>query len=153
MIKNCMKRNVISVQALATIREAAAIMAQHHVGSLPVVDLNGKVIGMIGLSDMLSLEMPAFMKLINDLDFVSDFGAVETTRPTAEQVDRPVTTLMQPVRSISEDSGLLLAYGQMVKHGLSDLPVIANNGQLVGIVSQTDIGSAILSTWKEIEGP
>lgn len=153
MIKNCMKRHVISVQALATIREAAAIMTKNHVGSLPVVDLNGKVIGMIGLSDMLSLEMPAFMKLISDLDFVSDFGAVETTRPTAEQVDRPVTTLMQPVRSISEESGLLLAYGLMVKHGLSDLPVIAKSGQLVGIVSQADIGSAILSTWKEIEGP
>jgi CBS domain-containing protein len=150
MIKNCMKRNVISIPETATILEAATRMTERHIGQLPVVDHKGKLIGVISLPELLSLEMPAFFNLISDLDFVGDFGAVETTRPTPEEVDQPVTTLMQPARSVVEDSGLLHAYGLMLKHNLSDLPVVSEGGQLVGVVSRVDIGTAILTTWKNI---
>jgi CBS domain-containing protein len=115
-----------------------------------VVDGQEKLIGVIGLPELLSLEMPAFFNLITDLDFVSDFGAVETTRPQPEQVDQPVTELMQPASSVDEECGMLRAYGLMLKHNLSDLPVVSESGQLVGIVSRVDIGAAILSAWKEI---
>ncbi|MEN6523487.1 MAG: CBS domain-containing protein [Anaerolineaceae bacterium] len=152
MIKSCMKRNVISVQSIATIRDAALMMSARHIGLLPVVDQEKKIIGMVGLPDLLNLEMPAFFNLLNDVDFISDFGAVETTRPTAAQIDQPITDIMQPALSVSENCGLLVAYGLMIKHNLSDLPVISKNGTLVGIVSRVDIGSAILSSWKEIEG-
>ena len=39
MIKNCMKRKVFYVPSTATIRQAAALIVEHHVGLLPVVDL------------------------------------------------------------------------------------------------------------------
>lgn len=151
MIKSCMKKNVFSIQASATLREAAKKMASHHIGLLPVVDLENKVIGIIGLPDMLALEMPAFFNLMNDLDFMADFGAVEVTRPSAQEVDQPVTAIMQPVLSVEEDSGLLLAYGLMLKHNLSDLPVVDESEHLVGIVSRVDIGTTILATWQNIE--
>lgn len=151
MIKSCMKKNVFSIQANATLREAAKKMAGHHIGLLPVVDQENKVIGIIGLPDMLALEMPAFFNLMNDLDFVPDFGAVEVTRPSAQEVDQPVTAIMQPVLSVEEDSGLLLAYGLMLKHNLSDLPVVDESEHLVGIVSRVDIGTTILATWQNIE--
>lgn len=151
MIKSCMKKNVFSIQANATLREAAKKMAGHHIGLLPVVDQENKVIGIIGLPDMLALEMPAFFNLMNDLDFMADFGAVEVTRPSAQEVDQPVTAIMQPVLSVEEDSGLLLAYGLMLKHNLSDLPVVDESEHLVGIVSRVDIGTTILATWQNIE--
>lgn len=150
-IGDCMKRNIIFISSEATIREAASQMTACHIGLLPVVNRNRKLIGVIGLPDLLSLEMPAFFNLIADLDFVSDFGAAEFIRPTPEQIDLPVTTLMQPARSVSENSKMLHAYGLMLKHNLSDLPVVSENGQLVGIVSRVDIGTAILSSWDKIE--
>jgi Na+/H+ antiporter NhaD/arsenite permease-like protein len=115
MIKNCMKQDVVSIPATATIREAGLRMAERHIGLLPVVDGQEKLIGVIGLPELLSLEMPAFFNLITDLDFVSDFGAVETTRPQPEQVDQPVTELMQPASSVDEECGMLRAYGLMLK--------------------------------------
>jgi CBS domain-containing protein len=150
MIKNCMKRVVVSIPESATIREAALRMAKHHIGLLPVVDVTGRLIGVIGLPELLSLELPAFFDLIADLDFVSDFGAVESSHPSAEEIDQPVTTLMQPAQSVEEDSGSLRAYGLMLKHNLSDLPVVSDEGMLVGVVSRVDIGAAILATWQEI---
>lgn len=150
MIKNCMKRNVFSVHATATIRQAAALVVERHIGMLPVVDDAGKLIGAVSLGNLLSLELPDFFNLLPDLDFVHDFGAVETTRPSPEELNRPVTTLMQPATFVEETCGLLRAYALMKKHNLHDLLVVSESGALVGIASRVDIGAAILSTWKTV---
>lgn len=151
MIKNCMKRNVISVTEQTTIRQAAALIVERHIGLLPVLDAQGKPVGAVRLSDLLALELPDFYNLLPDLDFVHDFGAVETTRPSAQELDRPVKVLMQPRLSVDENCGLLRAYALMLKHNLHDLPVVDAAGMLVGIASRVDLGAAILSTWKLIE--
>lgn len=149
MIQDCMKKNVISVRSSTTVLEAAHVFVKKHVGLLPVVDAAGKPLGMIQLADLLTLELPDFITLVSDLDFVHDFGAVEITRPTSEQLEAPVTSLMQPVRTVEEDCGLLRGYALMLQHELIDMPVIDCEGSLVGIVSRVDIGTAILSLWRE----
>lgn len=150
MIKNCMKRMVISISASATLRQAAALIVERHIGLLPVVDDRGKLAGVLGLSDLLSLQLPDFFQLIPDFDFVHDFGAVETTRPTPEEIDRPVTARMRPGLYVDENCGLLRAYALMLRHNLHDLPVVAKDGTLVGIASRVDIGAKILSAWEEV---
>jgi len=151
MIKNCMKRNVYSISATSTIRQAAVLVVERHIGLVPVVDPHGKLIGIVRLSDLLSLELPDFFNLLPDLDFVHDFGAVETTRPMPEEIDRLVTTIMQPAVSVVETSGLLRAYALMLKHNMHDLPVVSKENVLVGIASRVDIGAAILAAWESIE--
>ena len=150
IIRDWMKRNVISISATATIREAAAVVVERHIGLLPMVDEQGKLIGVVGLRDLLSLELPDFFELIPDVDFVPDFGAVEATRPSPEQLDRPVITLMQPITSVKETCGLLRAYALMLKRNLHDMPVVNAAGGLVWIASRVDLGTAILSAWKSV---
>ena len=149
MIQNCMKRNVFFIPSTATIRQAAALIVESHIGLLPVVDTQGKPIGIVRLGDLLTLELPAFFDLLPDLDFVHDFGAVETTRPESKILAQSVTTIMEPVLTIEEDSGLLRAYAIMLQNEIFDLPVTNSTGGLVGIVSRVDIGTAILSMWSK----
>jgi CBS domain-containing protein len=150
-IIDCMKRNVISISESATVREAAAIFAEKHIGLLPILDNDLKVIGVVGLKDLLSLELPDFVRFIADVDFVHDFGAVETTRPPAETLDNPITTLMKEAITVEEDCGLMRAYALMLQHNLHDMPVISKNGKLAGVASRVDIGTSILSTWEKVE--
>jgi CBS domain-containing protein len=145
-----MKRNVVSISETSTIREAASTFVKSHVGLLPIVDQNKKLVGVIGLRDLLSLELPDFVNFIADLDFVHDFGAVETTRPSSEVLDRPVKTLMSPAVSVHEDTGLLRAYALMLQHKLHDLPVVSGDEILVGVASRVDIGTAILAAWEKV---
>jgi CBS domain-containing protein len=79
-----MKRYVFSIPSTATIRQAAALVVARHIGLLPVVDQPGKLVGVIGLRDLLSLELPDFFNLLPDLDFVHDFGAVEVNHPSPD---------------------------------------------------------------------
>lgn len=151
-IRDCMKRKVYSSPATATIRQAAAIFVEKHVGMLPVVDAQDQPIGVIRLADLLALELPDSFNLLPDLDFVHDFGAVETTRPAPVELDKPVTMIMQPITFVEESCGLLRAYALMLKHDLHDLPVVSAGKVLVGIASRVDIGTAILSNWNTV-GP
>ncbi len=142
-----MKSNVVSIPSTCLISEAAAVFVKHHVGLLPVVGEEGKPIGILHLGDLLSLELPDFINLVDDLDFVHDFGAVESTRPASDRLAMPVTMQMQPVMTISDNSGLLRAYALLLQHDLTDMPVVNKKGELVGIVSRVDIGTAVLSLW------
>jgi CBS domain-containing protein len=146
-----MKHNVISIRETATVREAAAVFVKEHIGLLPIVDQNSKLVGVVGLRDLLSLELPDFIRFIEDLDFVHDFGAVETTHPPAEVLDGSIQTLMNPPVTVQEDSGLLRAYALMLQHQLHDMPVVSEDEKLVGMASRVDIGTAIISTWSKVE--
>jgi CBS domain-containing protein len=151
IISNYMKRKVISIHASATVREAAAIFVKSHIGLLPVVDDDEKPIGVVGLHDMLRLELPDFVNFIADIDFVHDFGAVESTHPSAEVLDSSIQTLMLPPITVNEDAGLLRAYSWMLQHELHDIPVVSREGKLVGVASRVDIGVAILSVWEKVD--
>lgn len=150
-VKSCMKTNVISIPVTATIREAAAIFVRKHIGLLPVVDRNDKPIGIIGIRDLLKLEMPDFINFVADVDFVHDFGAVEDTRPPASTLNKSVKSLMRTIVTIEEDCGLLRAYALMLQQNLHDIPVVSKDGKLVGIASRVDIGVSILKAWEKVE--
>lgn len=150
-IRKYMKRNVVSIPETSTIREAASVFVKHHIGLLPIVDKENKLVGVVGLRDLLALELPDFVSFVADVDFVHDFGAVEDTRPSAEVLDNPVTTLMIPAISVPEDSGLLRTYALMLQHGLHDMPVVSADGKLAGVASRVDIGTAILSAWAQVD--
>lgn len=150
-VTDCMKRNVISISEASSIREAAAVIVKKHIGLLPIVDGDNKLIGVVGLRDLLSLELPDFVRFIEDLDFVHDFGAVETTRPPARTLEKSIKSLMKDALTVEENCGLLRAYALMLQHNLHDLPVLSKTGKLAGIASRVDIGTAILSTWSKVE--
>lgn len=150
-VSNCMKRHVIFIRASDSVRAAAAIFVEKHIGLLPVVDDKNKIMGVVGLRDLLTLELPDFVAFIEDVDFVHDFGAVETTRPEAESLDRPITSIIKSAFTVEEDCGLLRAYALMLQHNLHDMPVVNKKGELVGITSRVDIGVKILSSWSSVE--
>jgi CBS domain-containing protein len=146
-VTSCMKQNVVSVHVKTTIREAANIFVKKHIGLLPVVDDDDKPVGVIGIRDMLALELPDFVTFLSDVDFVHDFGAVEDIHPSAKTLNKTVQMLMKPAVTVEEDCGLLRAYSLLVQHNQHDMPVVSKEGKLVGITSRVDIGATILSTW------
>ena len=150
IVGDFIQHKVVAIEAKSTIQEAARKIVKQHLGVLPIVDEQGKPKGIVHLQDLLNLELPDFVQFVGDVDFVHDFGAVETTRPTTEMLMRSITTLMQPVITVDENCGLLRAYALMLQHRIFDIPVVNKSGKLVGIVSRVDIGTAILSQWSGV---
>ena len=151
-IKDCMKRNVYTVTPTTSIAEAAKIFSEKHVGSLPVVNSQGKLVGMVQLRNLLEFVLPDFLKLLDDFDFVPDFGAIEQRVPSAEVLSRPIESIMGSPVSVSAESGLLRAFSLLHQHQIHDLSVVDEQGVLIGIVSRVDIGAAFLSGWNVTQG-
>ena len=149
MIGNSMKRQVVTVAPSTTVHDAALLVVDKHVGTLPVVDEQGVLIGVVRLDDLLRVFMPDFVALLEDIDFIHDFGVLETLQPA----DVPAATrltmrdLMQPPCAVEQTCGLLRAYATRLKHDLRDLPVINRAGSLVGLASRVDIAAAFLAPW------
>jgi CBS-domain-containing membrane protein len=152
-IKDCMKRRVITVTSSTTVREAARLVMQEHVGTLPVVDEAGVLLGVVRLYDLLGVFMPDFLTLLDNIDFVHDFGALEQGEPRLgpEVAGLTMNQLAGRPVAVEEDSGLIHALATLMKHQLQDLPIVDKTGRLVGIASRVDIAVAFLTDWHHQE--
>jgi CBS domain-containing protein len=160
-VGQCMKQEVITAASSATVAEAANLFNNHHVGMLPVLDEQGHLVGILNLRDLLDLIMPVFVKLIDDFDYVGDFGVLENKQPSKELLDQLITSVMGPPISVSESSGLLRAFAILHRssgllrafailhrYELLDLPIVDRSGRLVGLASRVDVGRALMSGWR-----
>ncbi len=152
IVKNFMKAKVFFVQVDESVGNAARKFVEHHVGTLPVVNAAGKLVGVLQLRNVLSLVLPDFTRLMEDFDFVRDFGAVEDVRPSREVVSKEVVEVMEAPVYVDETCGLSRAFALLHQHKLNELPVVDSEKRLVGIVSRVDIGTGILENWDVASG-
>jgi IMP dehydrogenase len=146
-IRECMKQKVIFIRDKATVSEAAALFRQHHIGTLPVVDDEDHLIGIIRLHGLLGLVLPDFVSLVNHFEYVHDFGALEDRQPDQHQLEQCVVDIMDKPVSVHANNGLVMAAALLQDHHIYDLPVVDQDNRIVGIASHVDIGVALMSNW------
>ncbi|MBN2550745.1 MAG: CBS domain-containing protein [Anaerolineales bacterium] len=144
-----MKKKVISILETAPLEEAVKLFIEWHIGTLPVVNQANHLTGLLKMHDLLTLVMPDFIALVEDFDFVHDFGAVEARHPSPETLARLVKAFMRPPISVKETCRLVRAAAVLNQQNLFDLPVIDAQGHLVGIASRVDIGVALMTSWND----
>jgi CBS domain-containing protein len=148
-IGNCMKRTVIFVSPDTTIGQAVTLMIEKRVGTLPIVDEDNALVGVITISDIIKIFLPDFVSLLSDIDFIKDYGNMKIPPlETLEKVEnQSVAEIMEEPVAVEEDSSLIRALSIMHKHNLADLPVL-EQGKLCGIASRVDIGREFFSSWR-----
>ena len=143
-----MKRKVIFGRPGMTVKEAALLMAENNVGTLPVIDESGVLVGVTRMREVIQIFLPDFVPLLSNIRFVTDYGDLDT--PSRENIERAeslmVADIMEEPVSVEDDCTLIRALSFMEKYRIRDLPVV-KGGKLVGIASRVDIGRAFLSTW------
>ena len=150
-IGDCMKHKVISASPDITIRMAAKTLVNSHIGSLPIVNHEKQLVGLVRIRDVITLAMPDFVDLVENVDFVHDFGAVEDDQPHEETLNLPISRIMHEPVSVEESAGLIRAIAILQEHKMNDLPVVDDEKHLVGIASYVDIGVALMSKWPMIQ--
>ena len=147
-ISECMKKEVVSVGPSTSVKHAAALLTEKRVGTLPIVDEEGTLLGVTSITRIVHIFLPDFVTLLENIDFVKNYGALEA--PSQEDCERAetltVADIMDEPVAVEEDSSLIRALSVMEKHDLRDLPVVRER-RLVGIASRVDIGRAFLESW------
>jgi CBS domain-containing protein len=147
-----MTRNVITVTPHTTIQDAANIMLRGHISGLPVVDDAGQLVGIVSESDFLRRsEIGTGRKRAKWLQFLLGPGraAADFVRERGRKVEDVMT--QNPV-TVDEETELEELVRLMEKNGIKRLPVI-RSGQLVGIVTRSNLLHAVASVAHEIPDP
>ncbi len=120
-----MSLDVRSVTPNTTLRQALRLFEHHHVRSLPVLDEQRRLVGVVSLTDLLGHSRRA-----RRLKFPGR-GNIPVSR-----------VMSQPAISTDSDTHVVELIPLLSSMGLHCLPVL-EKGELVGIVTQTDLITAL----------
>jgi CBS domain-containing protein len=121
-VRDFCNAQVVTVEPQASLREAALLMRNGHVGALVVVERKGGVERPVGL--------------LTDRDIVVAVIAVAGARPEGI---RAVDAMSQPLVAVREDANVFEAVEIMQQKAVRRLPVLGADGALRGIVTADDV--------------
>ena len=147
IVQNCMKKKVFFIHVDETVGGAAKLMQEFHIGMLPVVDNENKLIGILTLQSLLRIVLPDFVEFITNFSFLNNLGAFETRHPSSEELSRQIKEIMEEPVFVHEDWSLAHAAAILHNEDLTDIPVVDAANHLVGLASHVDIGTAIVRNW------
>ena len=127
-VKELMSRIVMTVGTEDSCRDALTRMQELKLRHLPVMDLRGKVAGMLTDRDLRHyLFDPTVMRRIG----VTPVDAILESVSVRE-------IMSAPVLSVDPEEDMEVAVGLMRKRKVGSLPVV-KDGQVVGILTETDV--------------
>jgi CBS domain-containing protein len=143
-IEEIMIRSVKTVRTDDIIKNVAVIICTNHISGVPVVDDEGKVVGVISEKDIIKAMYPDYTEFHDDPLRSRNFEEIEE-RYEALLVRKVEDLMSRNVLSITPDAPILKAASLMILKKIRRLPII-DQGKLVGIVSQGDIHQAIFKS-------
>src|SRR5215212_6987227 len=124
-----MNKKVVAVGPEWTVEETVEFLTQHHIGGSPVVDDEGKLVGMISELALIDVVFDHSLKHVPIFKYMN----------TELQI-------------ISPDAPLSRAAQLFALYSFRRLPIV-ENGKLVGIISRRDLMNFSLRTNQPLEDP
>jgi CBS domain-containing protein len=143
-VKDVMTGVVVSVVESAPFKEIARLLAEQDVSAVPVVDAEGHVLGMVSEADLMLREkgIPERRSLLARMRRRREMAKV--TGGIASQLMTSPAVTIRPEAPITEAARLLH------RNHLKRLPVVDEEGRLVGLVSRADLVKMFLRPDEEI---
>jgi CBS domain-containing protein len=148
--KDVMTSPVVSVAPESSIAEAVGVMLQRHISGLPVIDKEGRLVGIVTEGDFLRrAETGTQRRRPRWLEYLIGPGrlADEYTHSHGRKVHEIMTA--EPV-TVSEDTLLDEIVRTMEKRRIKRLPVVRGNA-VVGIVSRANLVHALAGVSREVK--
>lgn len=148
-VKHCMTTEVLVLRPEDEVKAAVSLFINEKIGAAPVVDKEGRVVGIISVIDILNTLSPDFLPLLSDVSFIKNYGALDIHVKDVNELGKATVgdVMTKDVITIDEDSDIMRAISLMRKNGFRHLPVLRDD-KLIGMVSQTDVCRRFLEVWE-----
>lgn len=139
-----MNTHVTTVLPTATLRDVVDKMDLYQVDTLPVVDEEGNLVGIVSEYDVAAILLPTKGSQTPSVSLA------ELSRLAREKIGWQVAQVMIPqVVTVEVQEDLAAALQTMLEHRLKCLPV-TDHGKLVGLITRIDLCQAILDLETEV---
>jgi len=148
-VKEIMIKDVTSISPETGVDEALNLLGKMQISGLPVIDGNGKLVGMFTEKEILSYILPSYIEKVGR--FIYEENPKSTKKKFMELSRIKVSQLMRKdVVTTTEDTALCEVSRVMLTQKTRRIPVVDKSGKVVGIVARCDILKAFT---KEAEKP
>lgn len=135
LVRDWMSRDVVTVGLKTPLPKAAQLMAEKRIRRLPVVE-HGRLQGILTYGDLRAAQPSS----AGDLD-VAEVNYLMAQIQVSQIMTRKVLTVDQNA-TIGEAAELML------QHAIGGLPVVNELGNLVGIITESDIFRLVVHDWR-----
>lgn len=149
-VEDVMTRDVITVSPATPIHQAARLMVEHGVSGLPVIDAEGRLVGILSEGDLIARQRHRKQAPWWHVLFTNGEQLVRAYRKAVGAT--VVEVMTQPVVTISPVWSIEVAASILDSRNIRRLPVVLD-GRLVGIVSRADVIKAIASSVRATSSP
>jgi CBS domain-containing protein len=142
--EDLMSRDVAVVHPETSLMAAVKLMASRHISGLPVVDHEGKPVGMLTEGDLLRWHGEFSERQQWWLDHLADgYDLAPTFIKVLKAERRKVATIMTPhVHTVQRGTPARDIARLFFDHGIKRVPVV-DDGKIVGLVSRFDLVRAM----------
>jgi len=146
-VKDIMTRQVISVSPETEITDAAKILLEKRINGMPVIDLFGRLVGIICQSDLVAqqkgIPVPSVFTFLDSYLPLTSLKRIdkEMKKIAALTVNEAMT--LEPV-TVNPETDIEDVAKLMVDKKYHTLPVV-KGGKVVGIVGKEDVLKTLLS--------
>jgi len=135
LVRDVMTTEVVAVQPWTPFREIVDRLAEHRISAAPVLDADGRVLGVVTEADLLLKQEHPDLELNVPLVW-SRRRRLEREKAAAVVAGKLMTT---PAVTVLPTATVTEAARRMHAAGVKRLPVVDEAGRLVGIVSRADL--------------
>ncbi|MFB7462325.1 CBS domain-containing protein [Streptomyces sp. NPDC056224] len=144
-VSDVMAQTAVAIGREASYKEIVELMHQWGVSALPVLEGEGRVVGVVSEADLLPKE-----------EFRQDDPADPALPGWTEEASKAGAVLAgdlmsSPAVTVHADSTIAEAARIMARNGVKRLPVVSGIGMLEGVVSRSDLLKVFLRPDEEIE--
>jgi len=150
-VKDIMTRDIVTVRPETEIVEAARILMENHFNGVPVVDEAGKLVGILCQSDLIAQQKRFPMPSI--FSFADGYFPLKSMKHLEEEIHKFAAAVVadamgsHPV-TVTPETDIEEVATLMVDRKLHTLPVIDDEGNLVGIIGKKDVLQTLITSEK-----
>lgn len=141
-VADVMTPNPISVTPDTVLKDAIQLMADNHIGGLPVINADSDLVGILSESDLMwqttGVDVPAYIMLLDSVIYLKN--PAQYNQELHKALGQSVKDVMTDrVVTIAPDKSLRDAAHLMHDKKVRRLPVVDSQQQVVGILTRGDI--------------
>lgn len=147
LARDVMVKKVITINKNASVAELSELLVKNKISGVPVVDDSGKLVGIATEGDLIvrdaDLHFPRYFKLLDSIIYLESLNKFK--RNLRKYLGTKVEDVMtSKVKIVKEDTPVNVVANIMIRVNVNRVPVLDNDGNLVGIITRADIVKSMI---------
>jgi CBS domain-containing protein len=144
LARDIMTSPAVTVTPELAVKDLVALFRDRRIGGAPVVDADGRLVGIVTEGDLMAMDadiaLPHYFEIFDSIIYL------ESEKKFRERVEKAAAANVEQlmtdgdkVKTVSPDDPARTAATLMSKHRFDRVPVVDDDGKVVGIVTRHDI--------------